>query len=61
MTDQNTILKGRSQQSEPHEKKNTKIHDLTRPGSNLGPITCEASDVPLRRRPKILDAYVAHI
>ena len=47
MTDQNFILKGRSPQSEPHEKKNTKIYDLTLPGSNLRPIACEANDVPL--------------
>ena len=47
MTDQNFILKGRSPQSDPHEK-NMKIHDLTQLGSNLRPIACEANDVPLR-------------
>ena len=47
MTDQNSILKGRSPQSEPNEKNKLKIHDLTRPGSNLRPIACEANDVPL--------------
>ena len=47
MTEQNSILKGRSPQFEPREKKNnTKIHDLTRPGSNLRPIACEANDIP---------------
>ena len=50
MTDQNSILKGRCPQSKPHEKKTTKIHDLTRPGSNLRPIAYEANDVPLRHR-----------
>ena len=43
MTDENSILKGLSPQSEPDEKKNTKIHDLTRPGSNLRPIASTTS------------------
>ena len=49
MTDQNSILKGGSPQSEPHENK-TKIHDLTRPGSNPRPLACKANDVPIRHR-----------
>ena len=46
MTDQNSILKGCSPQSEPHEKEPEK-HDLTRPGSHRKPLACEANDDPL--------------
>ena len=47
MTDQNSILKDVAH-SLNHMKKNTNIHDLTRPDLNLRPIACEANDVPLR-------------
>ena len=37
-------------------KKETKIHDLTWPVSNLRPLACEASDVPLRHSGEGLDS-----